>query len=169
VINTDPVGNDAHAPVNWLKADLEQATARGRQHLFVFGHKPAYTYYYGANTAMPLPAAPAGLDNDTANRDAFWAVIEQFGATYFCGHEHIFKMMQPTASQGGKAWQVLVGSGGSPFEARPTDSTAHPATDRDYAWARVDVLRSGKVRITAHGFDDHYGPTHVIEAVVLPK
>src|SRR5258705_12330039 len=29
VINTDPVGNDAHAPVNWLAADLAAAQTRG--------------------------------------------------------------------------------------------------------------------------------------------
>ena len=163
VINTDPVGNDAHAPTNWLAADLSSAEARGAQHFFVFGHKPAYTYYYGAN----LPAGPSGLDNDPASRDALWNVIEQYGATYFCGHEHVFNMMQPRASQGGKAWQVLVGSGGSPFEASPTNTTFNPVTDRDYAWATVKVYRNGLVKMTAYGFNDHFGPTHVIKTVTI--
>jgi hypothetical protein len=163
VINTDPVGNDAHAPVNWLASDLLAAKARGVQHNFVFGHKPAYTYYYG--TTIPLPAAPSGLDNDLVSRDAFWDVIEQYSATYFCGHEHIFNTMQPR----GKAWQVLVGSGGSPFEASPTDATVRPKTDRDYAWATVKVYRNGKVKIRAYGFDDHFGPTHLIQSITLPK
>lgn len=167
VINTDPVGKDGHAPVNWLAADLAAAQARGTRHFFVFGHKPAYTYYYGANPNAPLPDKPAGLDSDRASRDAFWNVIEQYGATYFCGHEHIFNMMQPRAAQGGKAWQVLVGSGGSPFEASPADATVSPGTDRDYAWATVKVYKSGKVKIKAYGFDDHFGPTHVIESVTL--
>ena len=163
VINTDPVGNDAHAPVNWLATDLAAAQARGMKHFFVFGHKPAYTYYYGDN----LPDHPAGLDNDAASRDAFWDVVEQYGATYFCGHEHIFHMEQPRADQGGKAWQVLVGSGGSPFEAAPTDVTVNPATDRDYAWATVTVYKHGDVKISAYGFDDQYGPTHLIQTVTL--
>jgi hypothetical protein len=167
IINTDPVGKDSHAPVGWLAQDLADAKARGAQHIFVFGHKPAYTYYYGAGASAPLPTKPAGLDADVASRDAFWDLIEQYGATYFSGHEHIFHMEQPRAAQGGKAWQVLVGSGGSPFEAAPTDVTVDPATDRDYAWATVKVYRDGKVRITAYGFDDHYGPTHVIQAVTL--
>ena len=89
VINTDPVGNDAHAPAAWLETDLSAAVGRGVKHLFVFGHKPAFTYYYGAVTS--LPAAPSGLDNDLASRDLFWDVIEKYGATYFCGHEHIFQ------------------------------------------------------------------------------
>lgn len=169
VINTDPVGNDAHAPVNWLSNDLAAAQSRGMKHIFVFGHKPAFTYYFGADPAAPNPDHPAGLDNDVASRDAFWNVIEQYGATYFCGHEHIFHMSQPWKDKGGKAWQVLVGSGGSPFEAVPTDATLNPKTDRDYAWATVSVRRSGKVSIKVYGFDDQFGSTHILQSVTLSQ
>jgi hypothetical protein len=165
IINTDPVGKDAHAPVNWLASDLEAARTRGIPHSFVFGHKPAFTYYYGATAIGPLPATPSGLDNDPVNRDLFWNVIEQYQATYFCGHEHIFNMSQPRLAQGGRSWQILVGSGGSPFDAAPTDTTINPQTDRTYAWATVKVYAGGKVRITAYGFDDQYGPTRVLQAV----
>ena len=167
IINTDPVGKDAHAPVNWLANDLLAARNRGIQHLFVFGHKPAYTYYYGSTAIGPLPAIPSGLDNDPVSRDLFWNVIEQYGATYFCGHEHIFNISQPRALQGGTAWQILVGSGGSPFEASPTTVTINPDTDRTYAWATVKIYDNGKVKITAHGFDDQYGPTRVLQTVTL--
>jgi len=162
VINTDPVGRDAHAPTNWLAQDLAAARARGIRHMFVFGHKPAFTYYFGAGASAPLPATPSGLDNDVAARDAFWAVIQQYNATYFCGHEHIFNL-----SQHGTAWQVLVGSGGSPFEAPPTAATVEPATDRDYAWATVRVLRSGRVQIEVFGFDAAYGPTRKLALLTL--
>jgi len=165
VINTDPVGNDSHAPVHWLSSDLAAAQARGAQQFFVFGHKPAFTYSYGVTN--PLPTKPSGLDNDIASRDAFWNVIEQYQATYFCGHEHIYHVEQPTVAQGGKAWQVLVGSGGSPFEAIPTDFTLNPATDRAYAWATVKVYASGKVGITVLGFDDQFGPTRVLRSIIL--
>lgn len=163
VVNTDPVGNDGHAPANWLANDLLAASHRGVQHHFVFGHKPAFTYYYGTTT--PLPDKAAGLDSDVVSRDAFWNVIEQYKATYFCGHEHIFNTMQPR----GKAWQILVGSGGSPFEAAPTDVTVQPKTDRAYAWATVSIYRSGKVMVRAYGFDDHFGPTHLIKTITLPR
>lgn len=172
VVNTDPVGSDAHAPTNWLKQDLAAAMARGVKHNFVFGHKPAFTYYYGTPVAPPaiaLPGKASGLDaapGTTAARDAFWDVIEQYEATYFCGHEHIFNMMQPRGA--GHSWQVLVGSGGSPFEAKPTDVTIAPS-DRDYAWANVRVRKSGKVEIRAYGFDDQFGPTHLIQKVKLAK
>jgi len=169
VINTDPVGDDAHAPVVWLSNDLAAAKARGMQHIFVFGHKPAYTYYFGADATAPNPDHPAGLDNDPAGRDAFWSVIEQYNATYFCGHEHIYHMSQPTKDKGGKAWQVLVGSGGSPFEAAPTDATVNPQTDRDYAWATVSVHRSGHVDIKVYGFNDQFGPTQVLQSAMLPQ
>ncbi len=166
VINTDPVGNDAHAPTRWLSEDLASARVRGVKHFFVFGHKPAFSYYYGANPASPLPASPSGLDNDVAARDAFWQVIEQYGATYFCGHEHIFNISRPLAGKGGSAVQVLVGSGGSPFEAKPTDATIS-STDRLYAWATVKVRKSGKVQIAAYGFNDQFGPTNKLQTLKL--
>ena len=42
------------------------------------------------------------------------------------------------------------------------------ATDRFYAWAKVDVRRSGKVRITGYGFDDQFGATHHLQSIELP-
>jgi hypothetical protein len=165
IVNTDPYQHDSHAPANWLAADLLAAKNRGSTHFFVFGHKPAFTYYYGATTA--LPASPSGLDVDLAARDLFWAVIEQYGAVYFCGHEHIYNLSQPTLATGGSAWQVIVGSGGSPFEALPTDITL-AKTDRYYAWAKVDVRKSGKVRITGYGFNDQFGPIKRLQTITLP-
>jgi hypothetical protein len=161
VINTDPVGKDNVAPSGWLASDLGSAAGRGAKHFFVFGHKPAYTYYFGTNSP-PNPGV-SGLDKIPASRDAFWNVIEQYAATYFCGHEHEFHMDQPK----GAAWQVLVGTGGSPFDAAKGDVTLNPATDRTYAWATVKVRRSGKVDITAYGFSDAYGPTKVLKQVTL--
>jgi hypothetical protein len=165
VINTDPVGSDAHAPTKWLASDFAAAASRGIKHFFVFGHKPAFTYYYGNQSA--LPASPSGLDVDTAARDAFWNVVAQYGAVYFCGHEHIFHVSQHLAPNGKSAWQVLVGSGGSPFEALPTDPTLDPFLDRAYAWATVRVTVRGTVEVTAYGFDDHFGPTRVLRSIVL--
>jgi hypothetical protein len=169
VINTDPVGKDATAPTTWLANDMAAAKARGNTHFFVFGHKPAYTYAYLANTATPaggLDAAPGTV----ALRDAFWDVIEQYGATYFCGHEHILNVMQPrlgNATKPGTAYQVLVGSGGSPFDAKLNVATRNPATDRSYGWATINVHQSGKVDINAYAFDSAYGPTQLIQSISL--
>jgi hypothetical protein len=161
VVNTDPVGKDNVAPAAWLASDLGIAASRGAKHYFVFGHKPAYTYYFGTNSP-PNPGV-SGLDKIPASRDAFWNVIEQYGATYFCGHEHEFNMMQPR----GSAWQVLVGSGGSPWDAQVGEVTLNPATDRAYAWATVRIHRSGKVDITGYGFSDNFGPTRALQRIKL--
>lgn len=168
VINTDPVGNDAHAPTTWLKNDLAAAQSRGNTHFFVFGHKPAYTYQYTPSTAAAgLDAAPG----TTTARDAFWDVIEQYGATYFCGHEHILNAMQPRLSnqtKPGTAWQILVGSGGSPFDAKPGVATINPSTDRSYGWATVSVHQSGQVVINMYAFSSSFGPTQVVNTISLP-
>ena len=151
VVNTDPVGRDSHAPTAWLTADLAAAKLHGAKHFFVFGHKPAYTYYYaGSDTTKP-----SGLDADLPARDAFWDLVETYGATYFSGHEHIFNVQQPR----GAAYQVLVGSGGSPFEASNPAQVGLLPTDRLYAYAYVRLRQSGKVEIDAYGFSDSYGPT----------
>lgn len=171
IVNTDPVGNDGHAPVNWLAADLAAAQARGATHFFVFGHKPAYTYLYNDATGTPPKDKPitklSGLDINPPNQTKFWDIVEQYGATYFCGHEHTFNAQQPRLAAGtGSAWQVLVGSGGSPFDVAVVDAKNAP-TDRTYAYANVRVFQSGKVQIDAYGFSDTYGPTQLIKSIVL--
>ena len=160
VINTDPVGKDSRAPTQWLAADLAAAKARGAKKSFVFGHKMAYTYVYVASPATPA----GGLDVSVADRDAFWNVIESNNATYFAGHEHIFNISQPR----GNAYQVLVGAGGSPFDAKVTDVTVNPATDRAYSWATVRVHQDGGVDILAYGFDAQFGATQLIKQIYLP-
>ncbi|MDU0204819.1 stalk domain-containing protein [Paenibacillus sp. MAH-36] len=148
VINTDPTGNDSHAPTAWLAKDLEDAKARGMKHNFVFGHKMAYTYIFD-----PANTTPGGLDTDKAAADAFWKVIQDNKATYLSGHEHITDISRPN---NGSAYQIIVGSGGSPFEAvKPTGKD----TDRYYAYVTAKVFESGKVHFDAYGFDANYGPT----------
>jgi hypothetical protein len=136
-----------------LEQDLAAAQTRGMKHTFVFGHKMALTYLYDS-TAQP----GGGLDAYPEEAKAFWNVIEKHSATYFCGHEHIFNVSHPF---GGKAYQVLVGSGGSPFES---DHATGKASDRMYSWVTVKVYQSGKVHIDAYGFDENYGPTQIIKS-----
>ena len=159
VINTDPVGNDGHAPTHWLAADMAKASARGARHFFVFGHKPAYTYRYKADMKAD------GFDIYPDNLQAFWQLMEQYHASYFCGHEHIYHIEQPTVASGGKAWQVMVGSGGSPFTAKAKDISR--PEDRMYAWAVVKIHASGKVHLDAYGFDEFYGKTRLLKSVDL--
>lgn len=173
VINTDPAGADSSAPVQWLAQDLADAKQRGARQFFVFGHKPAFSYLYAADAPNVGLDTRTGTQGRTHNRDAFWALIEAYRATYFCGHEHTFHMARPQVRQAdgstrqSLSWQVLVGSGGSPFEMA-TLGPGQPAADRHYAFARVAVHRSGKVRIEAFGFDERFGPTRRLGAVTLP-
>ena len=156
VINTDPAGAETSAPTQWLAADLAAAKSRGVQKIFVFGHKPAYTYAYKAGVTG------AGLDataTTTAKRNAFWNVIESYGATYFCGHEHIYNVSKPV----GGSYQVIVGAGGSPFDQNVSGlASTNPATDRSYSWATVKVHADGGVDILGYGFDEHFGSTQLI-------
>ncbi|WP_077033776.1 metallophosphoesterase [Pelomonas sp. KK5] len=171
VINNDVSGgNDNTAPVNWLNQDLQAAKLRGARGFFVFGHKPAYTYNYAGNGGKL-----AGLDANaytTANRDAFWNVIQTYGATYFSGHQHTFSMGQPKAAPSGSllppSWQVIVGAGGSPFDPKASASGLAP-TDRDYVYAVVNILQSGNVVLNVYGFTSAYGPTKLIgQATIAP-
>lgn len=162
VINTDPVGGDSTAPVQWLTADFAAAKGRGVKKIFVFGHKPAYTYSYDA---APAVTAPAGLDaGDVTKRNAFWDLIEANGATYFCGHEHVYNISRPRSG----AYQVIVGAGGSPFDAKAGVATQHPATDRSYSWATVRLHADGSVDILGYGFDEHFGPTQLLDQIYIP-
>lgn len=161
VVNTDPVGFDASAPVQWLKKDLSDAQTRGAKQFFVFGHKMAFTYHPLVKNSL----RPDGFDERPDVRAAFWAVIEQYGATYFCGHQHVYHASQPTRASGGKAWQVIVGTAGSPFSVKATPN-GNP-NDRMYAWAEVSVRRNGTVSMLVRGFDESLGATRVIEQIEI--
>ena len=94
----------------------------------------------------------------------FWAVISHFDATYFSGHEHLPHVEQFKDVTGGSKntpYQVIVGSGGSPFDAAMSNDSPPrepvPLTnwqDRYYAWATVQVHRSGTVSLQVQGFSD---------------
>jgi hypothetical protein len=159
VINTDAFGNDSHAPVHWLADDLGCARDRGCQRSFVFGHKMAFSYHFGAKTKAK------GLDADPDHAAAFWKVIADFDATYFCGHEHIYHSSQPEFSGNAHPWQIIVGSGGSPFDAKAGESAN--ANDRKYVWALVHVYRSGRVVLESYGFNEKFAPTELIEKIEL--
>ena len=159
IINTDAVGKDSHAPVHWLEQDFAAAKLRGCTRFFVFGHKMAFTYQFNPSFGIK------GLDQFPDNLQAFWKVVTDYKATYFCGHEHLFHAMQPVRTEGNDPWQIIVGSGGSPFEAKPGMSS-NP-NDRKYAWANVDVHASGLVNVVIRGFDEHYGPTETIQTIEI--
>jgi hypothetical protein len=196
VINTDPSGADSTAPADWLATDFASAQARGSAggavvKYFVFGHKPAFTYDYNNHGGQGVNATPnnddpsstiaySGLDANTttanagqALRNAFWKVIAQYNATYFTGHEHVPNVQQfadQTGTYTNKPYQVIIGSGGSPFDdvmtggtcagVSPSDSNCvepvfNSMFDRYYAWALVQIHQSGNVSLNLTGFADN--------------
>jgi hypothetical protein len=184
IINTDPSGADATAPSDWLAGDFAAAQARGAAgnangpltvKYFVFGHKAAFTYNYLANVAGSSvaiggnPGAGALDANPSTNpnyRNLFWHVIAQYNASYFCGHEHIPNVQQfadptPGTTITNMPYQVIVGSGGSPFDdtmggSSPnyTEPSEAAYSDRYYAWALVQIHKSGAVTLNLTGFPD---------------
>ena len=197
VINTDPSGADATAPTDWLATDFANAQSRGVSNIFVFGHKAAFTYNYAAasngnvNPPSSNSPGPGGLDANytmtTANgtttygepyRNAFWSLITEYHATYFSGHEHTVNVSQnadPTGTYPGSSYQVIVGSGGSPFDDKLsgtcpncTEPKLTNPFDRYYAWALVQVHQSGNVSMTIHGFSDQFGPTTDLSLYDVP-
>jgi hypothetical protein len=176
VINTDPSGADQTPPAGWLATDLANFVTRAAgtpYKIFVFGHKPAYTYNYGAASHVAVSAG--GLDANTTNPgplNKFWSLMVQYNATYFSGHEHVVnvaKYADPTGTYPGNAFQVLVGAGGSPFDDKLIGTCTQPAFgagngcaepaltnpyDRYYGWALVQIHQSGAVTLQMTGFPD---------------
>lgn len=196
IINTDPSGADQTAPSDWLAGDFAAAAARAQTagmtaYYFVFGHKAAFTYNYLANVAgssVAIGGTPGagGLDaNPSTNpnyRNLFWHVIAQYNATYFCGHEHVPNVQQfADPTQGttltNMPYQVIVGSGGSPFDdtmsgtsPNYTEPSEAAYTDRYYAWALVQVHKSGAVTLNLSGFPDTGigGPVYDLQNYDVP-
>ncbi len=161
IMNTDAVGLDSHAPVHWLEADLKDAQKRGAKWSMVFGHKMAFPYIYSTDKDV-LDGIGHGLDEFPDNQTAFWNLIEKNHATYFCGHQHIYHASQPWKNKGGKAWQVLAGTAGSPFEA-PKDSLKK-TNNRKFAWVKISLHQSGKVHADTFAFDEAFGKTETLES-----
>lgn len=89
---------------SWLDS---QFAANTSQHVFVFGHEPAF----GARHKDCL-------DDYVAERDVFWASIEEAGGrTYFCGHDHFYNHAQvdDDGDPNNDIHQYIVGTAGAPL------------------------------------------------------
>ena len=107
VINTDPVGNDAHAPVQFLASRPGRGCqSRDEEHSSSSGTSPHSPTTTGRTRRCRLPVR---LDNDTVARDQFWTVIQQYGAVYFCGTSTSStsrSRMGRAVTQRGRCWWV---------------------------------------------------------------
>jgi len=75
---------------NWLAADLE---ATGKEHVFVFGHEPAYPRA-DAQTGDTRHVGDS-LDEFPWRRDRFWRLLEEHDVVFYeCGHTHGYNLTQ---------------------------------------------------------------------------
>jgi len=91
---------------DWL--DL-QTPSRQVQHVFAFGHEPAYQVVHADCLAAY-----------SRSRQLFWNSLGALGCrVYFCGHDHLYDRAHVQDLQGNVIWQMLVGSGGAPHHGEP--------------------------------------------------
>jgi len=78
-LHTDYYKRPGSVRLNWVADNLESTK---KEHIFVFGHDPAY----------PVgPHVGSSLDRDSATREKFWALLVKYNVNaYICGHEHLF-------------------------------------------------------------------------------
>lgn len=108
----------------WLDTQL---AANTKPHIFIAGHEPAFR-------AMHSDC----LDNQPAQRDAFWASIRNAGGrTYFTGHDHFYDHARIDDGDGNPdndIHQYIIGTGG----ARPY--TWFPPYSGDNSYYTVEQL-----------------------------
>lgn len=88
----------------WLDTQL---ASNIEPHIFVFGHEPAFKALH-----------EDCLDDYVAERDAFWASIENAGGrTYFCGHDHFYNhaRVDDDGDPSNDIHQYIVGTAGAPL------------------------------------------------------
>jgi hypothetical protein len=132
LMNTDPVGQDAHVPVHWIANDLATARKNGSKHLFAIGHKPAFGY----QGSMAMAAG---------NRSDFWDALESNKAEAMIGsHIHVYDRFQPHHA---KTWMIISGNGGTPLDKNL------PPDKKYFGFVVISVLKSGKVILKSYGHD----------------
>jgi hypothetical protein len=99
MLNTNRAGSHHTVNYDWLANDLAATTA---DHIFVFGHEPAY----------PVgPHLGNSLDVYPAQRDAFWQLLVDYDVDiYFSGHEHLYNHTEVAGVH-----QVVAGTCGAPI------------------------------------------------------
>jgi hypothetical protein len=89
----------------WLDGQLAATTA---EHIFAFGHEPAYAAYH-----------PDCLDDYPDERDAFiQSLIAAGGRFYFAGHDHFYARAHIETGDAGPGFtQIIVATAGAPAYA----------------------------------------------------
>jgi len=132
--DTGTDGDVVDALYNWLVSDL---SATDKQHIFIFGHEPAYPQpdeYNGRERHMT-----DCLNQHPDNRDRFWNLLGTADvAAYFCGHTHNYSSYYYNG-----VWQIDVG------HSRGAGDTGAPST-----FLRVTVNGNEKSDISIDVYRD---------------
>lgn len=105
--------------LEWLRADLAAARARGQRHLFVFTHEPAFPAAGHVDDAMYWNGRfPEVLQR----RDELWTLLsEQRVVAAFFGDEHSYtrSLIGPSVNPAfdPPVWQLVSGGAGAPYYA----------------------------------------------------
>jgi predicted phosphodiesterase len=86
----------------WIDSQLKN---NSQQHIFVFGHEPAFRVEH-----------KDCLEVHPKTRDKFWDSVGNAGCrVYFCGHDHFYDRASIQDDSGNEIYQIIVGSGGAPL------------------------------------------------------
>ena len=135
MLSTDDVEKVSKIPYHWVIDDLKDAKAKGAEHIFALGHKPAYCY-----------PGEDGLGLYPDERDSFWNALEQYHAeAMIAAHNHIYYRAQPDAY---KTYQVIAGNGGSPLSG-----LAASPWQKNFGFVLIEIYQSGKVLLKEYARD----------------
>ncbi len=145
VLNTDPVGRDWSVPKDWIADDLAKAKRSFAKHIFVIGHKPAYSY--PKNLYSPAEDKEDGLGKlYPSDRDEFWAsLVKNKAEALISSHNHVYYRAK---GPNGNTWQIIAGNGGSKLE-KVVDQSKNNA----FGFTLVSVLKNNRVIVTSYGRD----------------
>jgi len=97
--------------IDWLENVIKTARPTGVNHIFIFGHNPAWPVTHTKNSL--LNAANA-INGETSSLDAtrrFWNLLKDYRVdAYFCGHEHVYARQNVNG-----VWQIISGGAGAPL------------------------------------------------------
>jgi len=101
--------NSKRVNQSWLNTQLAANTG---QHIFVFGHMPAFPT--GSHIGSSLDAYPT-------DRNSFWSSLAASGVkAYFCGHEEFYDHARADNGDGNRTndvHQYIIGTSGSAFDS----------------------------------------------------
>jgi len=157
----------------WLDAQL---AANMKPHIFITGHEPAFRALHSDC-----------LDNQPAERNAFWASIKNAGGrTYFCGHDHFYDHACVNDNDGNPdndIHQYIIGTAGAwpyfwlpPYPGNNSDYTVeqwHHAQRFGYVLVEIDGLNVILTWMERHTNDldvnGIYEPNEAWSYTITPK